>query len=183
MSQPAALSGKHALLHPSSGDKKSNSDVEPNPCEDSGMVGLLLARLWQRGALLQPGPGLLELGVPALRGLTADAAPGCRMELLRFSIFAQGLGLALHLIAARLQVWSHIRFPHLPAVTQPQRGRIRAGSSAVAPLIADCTLDPQGTASGVCQAAAVVPRELGELPPPKQASPCVRVCRLLANHV
>lgn len=50
-------------------------------------------------------------GVP--RGLVAGAAPGCRMELLRFSIFAQGLGLASHLIAARLLVWSHTRFlPH-----------------------------------------------------------------------
>lgn len=73
--------------------------------------------------------------------------------------------------------------PRLPAVTQPQQGRIWAGSSAVALLIADCTLDLQGIALGICQATVLVPQELEELPPPKQASPCVRVCRLLMNHV
>ena len=61
-------------------------------------------------------------------------------------------------------MWSRARFAPLPAVTQPQQGRIRAAAL----LIANGTLDPQGIAPGIS-------RELEELLPPNQASPCVRV--------
>lgn len=81
------------------------------------------------------------------------------MELLHFSTFAEGLGLTSCFIATRLLLRSGPHF--LPAVTLLQRGRIWAGSSAAALLIAGCTWDAQGI-----EHLRIVPRELEELLPP-----------------
>lgn len=151
-----------------------------------------LAQLWQQVALLQSCPGLpaaCRAGEGCWGGACTRRQPtrrcfgdaegshgrnstGMSDGAASLQHLCTGLGSCFVFNCCKAPgVESHSLSPRLPAVTQPQQGRIWAGSSAVALLIADCTLDLQGIALGICQATVLVPQELEELPPPKQASP------------
>lgn len=143
-----------------------------------------IARLWEQGALLQAGTGRQPT-----RPCSGDAE-GSRGQAqhqgVGWSCFAsapsaQGLGLALHLMVMRLLVWSHTSFFPPPCHHTALAGKDLGWSQRCGPAGScwhfACMRNSTGHHPGCCT------RELEELPPPNQRSPCVRVCRMLLNHV